>query len=78
MQGGGPTGRKEKGGAPAGARGAFIGGQGEPVGGEHLELAVQSESLVDFGDGIESDRLELTWGQSAVVTVAEESLRLVV
>jgi len=33
---------------------------------------------VAFGDGIESDRLALTWGQSATVTVAAEALRLVV
>ena len=45
---------------------------------DRLELTVQSDTLVAFGDGIESDRLELTWGQSATVCVAAESLRLVV
>ena len=37
-----------------------------------------TRTLVAFGDGIESDRLELTWGQSATMGVAGEALRLVV
>jgi NAD kinase len=45
---------------------------------DRLELTVRSDTLVAFGDGIESDRLELTWGQSATVGVAGEALRLVV
>lgn len=41
-------------------------------------VTVESDTLVAFGDGVESDRVELTWGQSARVGVAPESLRLVV
>ena len=32
---------------------------------------------VAFGDGIESDRLELPWGATATIGVAPERLRLV-
>ncbi|MEU6143912.1 hypothetical protein ABZ848_26625 [Streptomyces sp. NPDC047081] len=42
-----------------------------------LQLTVESERLIAFGDGMEGDALELTWGQSVRVGVAERSLRLV-
>ena len=45
--------------------------------GEELSLVVGSESLVLFGDGIESDRLTLTWGQSVQVSRAPRALSLV-
>ena len=45
--------------------------------GEELSLVVSSESLVLFGDGIESDRLTLTWGQSVQVSRAPRALSLV-
>ena len=45
--------------------------------GEELGLVVSSESLVLFGDGIESDRLTLTWGQSVQVSRAPRALSLV-
>jgi len=45
--------------------------------GEELSLVVGSESLVLFGDGIESDRLTLTWGQSVRVSRAPRALSLV-
>ncbi|MER8043625.1 hypothetical protein [Streptomyces sp. NPDC094032] len=44
---------------------------------ETLRLVVESDRLVAFGDGMESDALELTWGQSVRVGVAEGALRLV-
>jgi NAD kinase len=45
-----------------------------------VSLAITSEMNEDgviFGDGIEADRLEFSWGQRAVVKVAERKLRLV-
>ncbi|MEU6371697.1 hypothetical protein [Streptomyces sp. NPDC046909] len=42
-----------------------------------LHLTVESERLIAFGDGMESDALELTWGQSVRVGVCGERLRLV-
>lgn len=42
-----------------------------------LHLTVESERLIAFGDGIEADALQLTWGQSVRVGVAGTSLRLV-
>jgi NAD kinase len=40
-------------------------------------VAVESEHLVAFGDGIESDALRLDWGQNVVLRVAAQGLRLV-
>jgi NAD kinase len=42
-----------------------------------LHLTVESERLVAFGDGIESDAMELTWGQAVAVGVCRERLRLI-
>lgn len=42
-----------------------------------LEITVASDRLVVFGDGIEADRCEASWGQRIRVSVAEKTLRLV-
>ncbi|MBP0453191.1 hypothetical protein J5Y04_27145 [Kitasatospora sp. RG8] len=44
--------------------------------GRQLVLTVESDRLVAFGDGIETDALELTWGQSIRLGVAATRLRL--
>ncbi|WP_411096081.1 hypothetical protein [Streptomyces sp. 020-2-3H-GM] len=51
---------------------------GELGQGQGLRLTVESDRLVVFGDGMEADALELTWGQSVRLRIAERSLRLVV
>lgn len=44
---------------------------------ERLALTVESDLLVAFGDGIESDALQLSWGQTVTLGVAAEKLLLV-
>ncbi|MEU9163550.1 hypothetical protein AB0D29_25200 [Streptomyces sp. NPDC048424] len=50
---------------------------GELGQGQGLQLTVESDRIVVFGDGMESDALELTWGQSVRLGIAETSLHLV-
>jgi hypothetical protein len=50
---------------------------GELSAARRLTLTVESERLIAFGDGIESDAVVLTWGQRVTVGVCEERLRLV-
>jgi hypothetical protein len=50
---------------------------GELTADGRLTLTVESERLIAFGDGIESDAVELTWGQRVRVGRAGEVLRLV-
>jgi hypothetical protein len=42
-----------------------------------LALMAETDGLVAFGDGIERDRLTLSWGQTATVTRSPRTLRLV-
>ncbi|MGW6917498.1 hypothetical protein ACWGB8_27245 [Kitasatospora sp. NPDC054939] len=44
--------------------------------GRRLVLTVESDHLVAFGDGIESDALDLSWGQTLRIGPAAERLRL--
>ncbi|MEU1037620.1 hypothetical protein ACFYP4_01425 [Streptomyces sp. NPDC005551] len=45
--------------------------------GSHLTLTAESDRLIAFGDGMETDAVELTWGQTVRVGVARTRLRLV-
>jgi hypothetical protein len=42
-----------------------------------LEVVVESDRLIAFGDGIETDSLSLSWGQTVRIGLADERLRLV-
>ncbi|WP_405939924.1 hypothetical protein OG338_27595 [Streptomyces sp. NBC_00726] len=55
---------------------SFVAGELGP--GQGLRLTVESDRVVVFGDGMEADALELTWGQSVRLGVSETSLRLAV
>lgn len=46
-------------------------------GSESLNLTVESDRLVAFGDGIEPDAINLAWGQAVQIRTAEKRLRLV-
>ncbi|WP_026924483.1 inorganic polyphosphate kinase [Glycomyces arizonensis] len=46
--------------------------------GEELRLVCESERLVVFADGVESDHLTLTWGQQVAIGLADRHLHLVV
>ncbi|MBM7442730.1 hypothetical protein [Streptomyces sp. HB132] len=50
---------------------------GELGRGDGLRLTVESDRMVVFGDGMESDALELTWGQSVRLGIADIALNLV-
>jgi hypothetical protein len=45
--------------------------------GQELVLIAESDRLVVFGDGIESDAMPLTWGQRLTVRLSERRLHLV-
>ncbi len=49
---------------------------GELLGTARLELTVESDRLVAFGDGMEQDAVELVWGQTVRVGVAPTALHL--
>ncbi|KUM76191.1 NAD(+)/NADH kinase [Streptomyces curacoi] len=49
---------------------------GELTTATRLRLTVESERLVAFGDGMETDAVELTWGQTVRVGVCAQRLRL--
>jgi hypothetical protein len=50
--------------------------EGSLAGGEVLEVTAESDQLVLFGDGVESDTVPLTWGQTARLRTSSRSLRL--
>ncbi len=45
--------------------------------GERLQISVESDRLVVFGDGVESDHLELSWGQRVSLQRSSRTLHLV-
>ena len=51
--------------------------EGEFSDGERLAIVAETDGLVVFGDGIESDRLTLRWGQAVEIAIAARRLRLV-
>jgi len=51
--------------------------EGTLTAGEALGVVAETDGLVVFGDGIESDFLSLGWGQQAEVRLAARTLRLV-
>jgi hypothetical protein len=50
--------------------------EGELVSGRTLRVVAETDGLVVFGDGIESDRLTASWGQEIAVRAADRYLRL--
>jgi hypothetical protein len=50
---------------------------GELTAGQELSVIVASDQLVLFGDGIETDSIRLSWGQSVTFGLASRTLRLV-
>jgi hypothetical protein len=42
-----------------------------------LQIDIESDGLVAFGDGIEEDHLTLTWGQTLTVAIARQTLHMV-
>jgi hypothetical protein len=51
--------------------------EGEVGRGQSVELTAESDRLVTFGDGIESDAVAVSWGQRVSVGLAARTLRLV-
>jgi NAD kinase len=50
--------------------------EGDLAAGQALTMVAESDQLVLFGDGVESDAVPLDWGQAASVRVASRTLRL--
>jgi NAD kinase len=50
--------------------------EGELTAGRSLSLTAESDQLVLFGDGIETDAIQLSWGQAASISVGDRTLRM--
>jgi hypothetical protein len=44
--------------------------------GQSVGLVAESDRLVAFGDGIESDAVPVSWGQRITITQSQTTLRL--
>jgi hypothetical protein len=51
--------------------------EGVLAGDAHLTITGETDGLVLFGDGIETDHITLAWGQQVTLSVAAQSLSLV-
>lgn len=50
--------------------------EGELAAGQSLSLIAESDELILFGDGIETDAIRLNWGQAARISIADQTLRM--
>jgi NAD kinase len=50
--------------------------EGELTAGQSLSVTAESDQLVLFGDGVETDALPVNWGQAARMSVASQTLRM--
>jgi len=50
--------------------------EGDLAAGQSLSLIAESDQLVLFGDGIETDAVPLAWGQAASIRLAPQTLQL--
>jgi hypothetical protein len=50
--------------------------EGDLAAGQSLNLTAESDHLVVFGDGIETDAISLSWGQSARISLSAQTLCL--
>jgi NAD kinase len=50
--------------------------EGGLAAGQSLAVAVESDQLVMFGDGIEADAVRIAWGQEAQIQLAAQALHL--
>lgn len=50
--------------------------EGDLAAGQSLTIAAESDQLVAFGDGIETDAIPLAWGQEIRIRLATQTLRL--
>ncbi len=52
--------------------------EGRLATGAALQVVIEMDSLVAFGDGLENDRLTPSWGQTVILRTAQRQLALVV
>jgi len=52
--------------------------EGDLTAGQTLSLTAESDQLVLFGDGIETDAIPVNWGQAARISVGGQTLRMLI